>query len=173
MGMRIYRDSCLHIKEYKKPNSDSEETNEIKQIGYALDNTSKTRAIFEINKGSNKYPDIDVNAKIKYEDRRIPFENMIYIADGPSYVPTFSLLKKYGGRTFAIYPKGDEEAFRQVDKLRRDGRIDMFGEADYSEGTTTFMWLALHTDEIASKIYNNKLNQIKQSYSKPPEHLTK
>ena len=65
MGMRIYRDSCLHIKNIK-PNSDSEETNEIKQIGYALDNTKI--AIFEINKGSNKYPDIDVNAKIKYED---------------------------------------------------------------------------------------------------------
>jgi hypothetical protein len=34
----------------------------ISQIAYALDNTTKTRAIFEINKGSNKIPDIAVNA---------------------------------------------------------------------------------------------------------------
>ena len=51
----------------------------ISQIAYALDNTTKTRAVFEINKGSNKIPDIDVNAMIPDEDRRVPFQNMIYI----------------------------------------------------------------------------------------------
>ena len=55
----------------------------ISQLAYALDNTTKTRAIFEINKGSNKIPDIDVNAKIPDEDRRVPFQNMIYVADVP------------------------------------------------------------------------------------------
>ncbi len=62
----------------------------ISQIAYALDNTTKTRAIFEINKGTNKIPDIDVNAKIPDEDRRVPIQNMIYIADGPSDIPVFS-----------------------------------------------------------------------------------
>ena len=37
---------------------------------------------------------IDVNASIAPEDRRIPFQNMIYIADGPSDVPSFSITKK-------------------------------------------------------------------------------
>ena len=53
-----------------------------------IDNTSKTRAIFEINKGSNKF-NIDVNSKIDRDKRRVPFENMIYIADGPSDIPVF------------------------------------------------------------------------------------
>jgi hypothetical protein len=57
---------------------------EIAQIGMMIDNTTKTRAIFEINKGTNKNPALDVNARIAPEDRRIPFQNMIYIADGPS-----------------------------------------------------------------------------------------
>jgi hypothetical protein len=35
---------------------------EISQIGTIVDNTIKTRFIFEINKGSNKNPQIDVNA---------------------------------------------------------------------------------------------------------------
>jgi hypothetical protein len=56
---------------------------EIRQLIYTIDNTTKTRAIFEINKGSNKNPGIDVNAKVAPEDRRVPFQNMIYIADGP------------------------------------------------------------------------------------------
>ncbi|NLO98894.1 MAG: haloacid dehalogenase-like hydrolase, partial [Clostridiaceae bacterium] len=162
--------SSLHIREYKGKNSDSDDC-EIKQIAYAIDNTSKTRAIFEINKGSNEYPHIDVNAKISYENRRVPFENMIYIADGPSDVPAFSVLKSNGGRTFAIYPKGDSRAFNQVNQLIRDGRIDMFAEADYSEGTTTFMWLMENVNQIAANIYNRKSEQIKRSVSKPPEHI--
>ncbi len=53
-----------------------------------IDNTSKTRAIFEINKGSNKFK-IDVNSKIDRDRRRVPFSNMIYVADGPSDIPVF------------------------------------------------------------------------------------
>lgn len=161
--------SSLLIKEYEKETQDTKET-ELSQIGYAIDNTSKTRAIFEINKGSNLY-DIDVNSRIEEERRRVPFENMIYIADGPSDVPAFSVLRKNGGRTFAIYPRGDIKAFKQVDQLRRDGRIDMFGEADYSEGTTTYMWLMEHVNQIAMKICNKKIDQIKRNVSKAPEHI--
>ena len=35
---------------------------EIAQIGMVIDNTTKTRALFEINKGTNKNPAIDVNS---------------------------------------------------------------------------------------------------------------
>ena len=37
---------------------------EISQIGMMIDNTTKTRALFEVNKGSNKDHGIDVNAKM-------------------------------------------------------------------------------------------------------------
>jgi len=163
--------SSLNKNEDINDDTDDGNNREIKQIAYALDNTSKTRAIFEINKGSNEYPNIDVNAKISYEDRRVPFENMIYIADGPSDVPAFSVLKNNGGRTFAVYPKGNSRAFKQVNQLIRDGRIDMFAEADYTEGTTTYMWLMENVNQIASNIYNKKSDQIKRSVSRPPEHL--
>lgn len=46
---------------------------------------------------------------MKSEVRRVPFKYMIYIADGPSDVPAFSVVKKNGGSTFAIYPKGNEK----------------------------------------------------------------
>ncbi|MCH7837542.1 MAG: haloacid dehalogenase-like hydrolase, partial [Chloroflexi bacterium] len=58
----------------------------VSQVGYVLDNTTKTRAVFEINKGTNVEPSIDVNTRIRQEDRRVPFQNMIYIADGPSEI---------------------------------------------------------------------------------------
>src|SRR5208283_2019305 len=82
---------------------------EISQIGMVIDNTTKTRALFEINKGTNKNPAIDVNSNIKPEDRRIPFQNMIYIADGPSDVPSFSVVKRNGGEAYAVYNPANQE----------------------------------------------------------------
>ncbi|MCR5543904.1 MAG: haloacid dehalogenase-like hydrolase [Eubacterium sp.] len=142
----------------------------ISQIGYMIDNTSKTRAIFEINKGSNKF-EIDVNSKIDKDKRRVPFENMIYIADGPSDIPVFSILNQYGGKTFAIYPKGNTKAFNQVNNLIRDGRINMYAEADYQEGTTAYMWLTENVKQIAEKIYKSNLSQIIGSAGNVPRHI--
>ena len=75
-------DTKIYVKNNNNVNNPSEA--EITQIGYAIDNTSKTRAIFEINKGTNIHDNLEVNAKMLPEYRRVPFENMIYIADGPS-----------------------------------------------------------------------------------------
>ena len=75
-----------------------------------IDNTSKTRAIFEINKG----PGIDVNARVAEEERRVPIRNMIYIADGPSDVPVFSVVTQLGGRTLGVYQKGAKSNFEGV-----------------------------------------------------------
>jgi len=146
------------------------EDDTLSQIGYMIDNTSKTRAIFEINKGSNKF-NIDVNSKIDREKRRVPFDHMIYIADGPSDIPVFSILKQYGGRTFAIYPKGNAEAFNQVNNLIRDGRVDMYAEADYKEGTTAYMWLTENVKQIAENIYNYNLNQTINAAGSVPGHI--
>lgn len=159
------------LKPEKSKNYNKGNTQEIKQIAYAIDNTSKTRAIFEINKGVNKHKDLDVNAKMPFDARRIPFENMIYIGDGPSDIPVFSLLKQNGGKTFAVYPKHSVDHFQQVDKLRKDDRIDMYGEADYREGTLTYMWITEHAKQIANRIYNEKETAIEEIISAAPEHL--
>lgn len=146
---------------------------EISQIASALDNTSKTRYLFEINKGSNKYPEtIDVNSSIARESRRVPFENMVYIADGPSDVPAFSILNYNGGSTFAVYPKGDVKAFRQVDALRRDNRVQMFGEADYETASQSWLWLTEKVRAIADSIVERKQAAIRNSAGTPPTHLS-
>ena len=66
----------------------------IAEIGYTVDNTTKTRAIFEINKGVNKHPEMDVNIAMPEDARRVKLKNMIYIADGPSDIPAFSVDRK-------------------------------------------------------------------------------
>lgn len=144
----------------------------LSEIGYTIDNTSKTRAIFEINKGINKLEDVDVNDKIEKGKRRVPFENIIYIADGPSDIPAFSLVKSNGGNTFAIYPAKDKKAFKQVEKMRNDGRIDMFAEANFSEDSTSFMWITGKVQDIIERIYKEEKANRQGAFSSSPKHLT-
>lgn len=144
---------------------------EISQIGYVIDNTTKTRAIFEINKGSNKYP-INVNDTIASEDRRVPFQNMIYIADGPSDVPVFSVLNQYGGRTFAVYNPEREEQFVQVNDLQRQRRINSYAPATYEKGTQAYLWLVHSVREIANEIVRSRSSLLERKLGKSPIHLT-
>ena len=148
-----------------------EEDGIISEIGYTIDNTSKTRALFEINKGANIHPEIDVNSAMADEDRRVHFRNMMYIADGPSDVPAFSVVKSNGGATFAIYPKGDERAFRQVEALRQSGRIDTYGEADYREGSQSYMWISSKIKEFAERIVEEEQARIRETVKDAPKHL--
>jgi len=152
--------------------SDSDGKRFISEIAYTIDNTTKTRALFEINKGVHKRDDIEVNTKVPEEMKRVHFENMIYIADGPSDVPAFSVVKQNKGSTFAIYPKGNDKAFSQVEQLRKDGRIDMYAEADYSKNTTAYMWIKTKILERAERIYENHKSALARSISPVPKHIT-
>ena len=144
---------------------------QIAQIGMVIDNTTKTRAIFEINKGTNKNPAIDVNSKMAEEDRRIPFQNMIYVADGPSDVPSFSVVKGNGGKAYAVYNPAKPEEFAQNDRLRQVGRIDHYGPADYTPGSSTTQWLRLHIQQICERIVIGREAAVAAKASRPPRHL--
>ncbi|MEJ2730641.1 MAG: haloacid dehalogenase-like hydrolase [Deltaproteobacteria bacterium] len=147
------------------------ESKVISQIAYALDNTTKTRAVFEINKGSNKIPGIDVNAMIPDADRRVPFQNMIYVADGPSDIPVFSLINRFGGRTFAVYQPGSSREFSQVNNLQKQKRVQSFGEANYTEDSQTSMWIKNAITEICSQIVKNRERALGDKIGEPPRHL--
>ena len=143
----------------------------ISQIGTMIDNTTKTRALFEINKGSNKNENIDVNAKMAPEDRRIPFRNMIYIADGPSDVPSFAVVRKFGGKAYAVYKPGNDKEFEQNDVLLQTNRIHAYGPARYLPDSNTYMWLRMHVNKICQRIVDDREAYFAQRVAKPPRHL--
>lgn len=75
--------------------------------------TEKTKFLFAINKGISgdvlrKNPG-RVNNGIPEENRRIPLENMIYIGDGPTDIPCFSVITKAGGKGIGIMKRDKPE----------------------------------------------------------------
>jgi 2-hydroxy-3-keto-5-methylthiopentenyl-1-phosphate phosphatase len=115
----------------------------IQRIQRPISFTDKTRYLYEINKGitpdearDNPY---EVNTEVAPEERRIPFENMIYIGDGITDIPCFSLVKDRGGRVFGVIDSDDEgdegsakqRAIRDIGSPRRAGNLNdpMYGES--------------------------------------------
>ncbi|MGP5603402.1 haloacid dehalogenase-like hydrolase [Corynebacterium casei] len=144
----------------------------LSSIGYTIDNTTKTRAVFEINKGVNVYPTIDVNSRMDESERRVPFKNMIYIADGPSDVPVFSVINKSGGKTFGVHIGGfTTPSYKNVKQLHTESRINSMGPADYQEGTSTYDMLMSALEDIADDICKSLAQQV-DSVVPTPTHIT-
>lgn len=145
---------------------------EIAQVAAMVDNTVKTRFLFEINKGTSKDPSIDVNAVVRSEDRRVPFESMLYIADGPSDVPVFSLLRKAGGKTYAVFHPDHEAEFAQCDSLLQTGRVHGYGPCDYSEGSLTTRWIRHAITGMVERLSAERRQSMDRRVSQPPRHLS-
>ena len=141
----------------------------ISQIAGFLNNTTKTRAVFEINKGVNKLPGITVNHMIPEEDRRVPVRNMIYVADGPSDIPSFSVIRKHGGLAYAVYD--NDESFAQAENLLRTGRVDDYGPTDFRPESKTGMWLRHQVRRIAERIMGDRKRALDGRLSEVPKHL--
>jgi hypothetical protein len=169
--------ACEFIEAHHPPGFDEPEQRplfpsaEISALAYQIDNTSKTRALFEINKGTNKHPEIHVNSHLPADLRRVPFENMIYVADGPSDVPAWSVVRHNGGRALGVYQHGSMAQFEQINALLRDGRIHAFAEADYRPQSTAHLWLTTEVRRIAERIVEDRQVALRRAVRNAPTHV--
>jgi hypothetical protein len=78
----------------------------LRYIRRAVTFSEKTRFLFEINKGipydKSVANPLLVNTAVSEEVRPVPFENMIYLGDGLTDIPCFSLVENLGGKAFGI-----------------------------------------------------------------------
>jgi len=107
----------------------------LKYIKRSITFTEKTRYIFEIHKGLDprdtwKNP-ILVNKSIAPEERRIPLRNMIYVGDGITDIPCFSLLKNSGGMGFGVLRH--EKARLALEEFLQTDRVISMHAPNYRE----------------------------------------
>jgi hypothetical protein len=113
--------------------------------------TMKTQFLFRINKGREAVQE-SINEHMPEEQRPIPFENMVYLGDGMTDVPSMALTKKNGGHTVAVYNRATEKGKATCRKLLDAGRVDFVASADYREGTKLTRRVELLLDAIVSGI---------------------
>lgn len=95
--------------------------------------TNKTQFLFRISKGVLNVNDNRVNDLFNEEDIRVPFKNMVYIGDSDTDVPCMKLINSYGGYSIGVYNSHTKDKTK-VEKMLREGRINYYMPADYSQG---------------------------------------
>lgn len=130
----------------------------------AVNFTTKTQFLFRISKGVlDVLDDVKLNTKMHDEERRIPYQNMIYFGDGLTDVPCMKLVKQYGGHSIAIYNKKEKH---KVEPLLRDERVNFICESNYSENSQ----LETLVKQIIKKVAaDNELLDISMELTKQQE----
>lgn len=131
--------------------------------------TEKTKFLYAINKGISG-PELRrrpyrVNDFMPLENRPVPFEHMVYIGDGPSDIPCFSMISKLKGKAIGVWPP-DDKLLKKSYELALGERITVgpYG-ADYRDGTDLFKMLSRIVQGIADLILEERAQQTRSAPS--------
>jgi hypothetical protein len=113
--------------------------------------TLKTQFLFRINKGKESITE-SINEHMPEADRPIPFQNMIYVGDGMTDVPSMALTTKSGGHAIAVFDPGKKRERATCVKLLRAGRVNFIAEADYRRDSKLSRRVELLLDAIVADI---------------------
>lgn len=125
---------------------------------FCMDKTMKTRSIFEIAKGSFKnYKPL--SKKVPEDELLHPFNNMIYIGDGPTDIPALSLVRERGGAGAVVYdPKIKKDKLKEnLHEISLDHRADFITPADYSSGGKFFKFISIRCHQILQRYESGKI----------------
>jgi phosphoserine phosphatase len=128
---------------------------------FLVTDTLKTQFLFRINKGLEKVTE-SINEHMPEARRPIPFQNIVYVGDGMTDVPSMALTKKSGGHAVAVYdPRGAGRA--TCVKLLDAGRVDFIAPADYRRASKLARRVELLLDAIVADIaYRREAFHVRQ-----------
>ena len=118
--------------------------------------TEKTKFVYAINKGITgselRRRPYRVNDAMKAEDRRVPFAHMVYIGDGPSDIPCFSMIRGLGGKAIGVFAQEDTQLTRPYELAEGDRLTVGPYTADYRMDSDLFKMLWRIVEGIADSI---------------------
>lgn len=166
-GLKEVLSNCSIAKHFKKIYACSyvyDEDNNPIWPANLVNSTEKTQYLYRIKKNILKENDPRVNEK--FDEDRVPFENMIYVGDSLTDIPCMSIVVKNGGTSIGVYDDLPAKKELMLDLFNKN-RINNYCPADYSEGSEIETVVKKTIDKIKLndqiKDINNDMQKINES----------
>ncbi|MCH5179684.1 MAG: haloacid dehalogenase-like hydrolase [Erysipelotrichales bacterium] len=161
-GTKEIIDGCAIANEFKAIYGCEflfDENNEPVWPKLTINYTAKTQFIYRITKGVLDITD-DNNVNKRIENKRVPYQNIVYLGDGMTDIPCMALVKESGGKSIAVYTPDSKDKARA---LYDENRVNFICRADYSSNSQLEKVLKLIINSVAISTelltFENKLTE--------------
>ena len=128
----------------------------------AINYTSKTQFLYRINKGVEDAGEHKrLNMYMPQNERAVSFENMIYIGDGLTDVPSMKLTRSRGGYAIGVYRHPEDATY-----LVKEERVDFYVQGDYREGSDMDIAMKAIFQKICAKLRFKELSESSYNAAK-------
>ncbi|MDJ0635083.1 MAG: haloacid dehalogenase-like hydrolase [Xenococcaceae cyanobacterium MO_188.B29] len=137
------------------------EQGEIDFLKKQMTHTEKTRYLYYISKGIEKENEKDLvynYQDFSDEQIHIPLDQVIYVGDGTSDIPCFTVINQYGGISIGVYREDrTADEWEHSQEISPSQKLSNLAPANYQENSQMMRSLLLAIDSISSRIALRKL----------------
>lgn len=133
---------------------------------FCMDETMKTRVLFDICKGTfhlnPEIQNLNVNKRLNKSELWCPFENIIYIGDGPTDIPALSLVRNKGGLGIVVFdPKSDKKKLKKrLAGMSLDQRADLITPANFTKASDLYKYIESRIYYILQKYESLQIDTV-------------
>jgi phosphoserine phosphatase len=137
------------------------ESGEIEFLKRSISHTEKTRYLMHIASGQDQ---VDGDGRsfayrdVSESELYVPLSQIIYVGDGASDVPCFSVLNDEGGTAIGVYKGDTVEAWSQQIEVSESQRVANLAPANYQEDSELMRSLTLAVESLCKQISLRQLS---------------
>lgn len=128
----------------------------------AVSHTDKVRFVLQIAKGftdAELESPADVYREIPTKEWYVPLDQVIYVGDGKSDMPAFSLMQERHGIAIGVVDAEEVKQWDGYGSMHAKRKVENLAIADYKEGSELMQSLLLSVESICQRVKLRKLSK--------------